>query len=469
MKNFNRRHFLSSVAKAAAAIPLTGCAGELALSRPFTSKRPNIIFLLTDDQRWDTMGCAGNKIIHTPNMDSLAAEGVRFTNAFVTTSICTASRASIFNGTYQRIHRFNFQTPPLSAEMTDISYPCLLKAAGYRTGFTGKLGVTVETGETARMFDYFEELVCPYRKEQPDGSDRHLTNIMGDKAIEFLDTCTPAQPFCLSVSFQAPHAEDDNPDQYVWPKECDHLYRNVTIPPAANSSPEFFSAMPKFLKESLNRKRWYWRFDAPQKAQEMTKGYYRMISGVDAVIGRIIEELKKRQIYDNTVIMLMGDNGYFLGERGFAGKWLMHEESIRVPLIVFDPQAGKKTRGITVSEMALNIDLAPTILELAKVKIPPRIQGRSLVPLLKGRKPKWRTDFLYEYLWFKDDIPKCEGVRTERWKYIRYFEEKPLYEELYDLAGDPQERVNLAKDLNHQETLNCLRKRCNQLIEKAKR
>ena len=201
----------------------------------------------------------------------------------------------------------------------------------------------------------------------------------------------------------------------------------------------------------------------------MTKGYYRMISGIDVVIGRVIEELKRRQIYDNTVIMLIGDNGYFLGERGFAGKWLMHEESIRVPFIVFDPRANRKNRGLTKAEFALNVDVAPTILELAKVKIPAKIQGRSLVPLLNGRKTEWRKDFLYEYLWFKDDIPKCEGVRTERWKYIRYFEQKPRYEELYDLAGDPHETLNLAKDPDHQQTLNGLRKRCNQLIEKTKR
>ncbi len=468
MEKLTRRHFLSTAAKAAAAIGLTGCGGKPITAPRFASGRPNIIFLLTDDQRWDTMGCAGNKIIHTPNMDSLAAEGVRFTNAFVTTSICTASRASIFNGTYQRIHRYNFGTPPLSAEMTDISYPTLLKVAGYRTGLIGKFGVTVETGETARMFDYFEKLVCPYLKNQPDGSARHLTNIMGDKTIEFLDTCTATEPFCLSVGFQAPHAEDDNPDQYVWPKQCDHLYRNVTIPTPVNSSAQFFNAQPRFLRESLNRKRWYWRFDTPRKAQEMTKGYYRMISGIDMVIGRIIEELKKRQIYDNTVIMLMGDNGYFLGERGFAGKWLMHEESIRVPLIVFDPRANRKNRGLTNPEFALNVDVAPTILELAKVKIPPKIQGRSLVPLLKGRKTKWRKDFLYEYLWFKDDIPKCEGVRTQRWKYIRYFRQQPLYEELYDLAKDPHETLNLANDRKYQQTLKFLRRRCDHLIDKAK-
>jgi arylsulfatase A-like enzyme len=446
----------------AAAGPLRASAESAA-----PPKRPNLVFLLTDDQRWDTMGCAGNPIIRTPNMDRLAREGVRFTHAFVTTSICAASRASILTGLHERTHQFTFGTPPLRGEFADISYPTLLRGAGYRTGFVGKLGVGVEKGATARMFDVFKPLNrTPYLKKQPDGSERHLTDITGDEAIAFLRGCTPGQPFCLSVSFNAPHAEDGDPRQYIWPKAMDHLYRDATIPVPRTADPAFFERQPRFLKESLGRIRWRWRFDTPEKYQEMVKGYYRMISGVDAVIGRLREELARLRLDGNTVVILTGDNGYFLGERGFADKWLIYEESIRVPLLVFDPRAGAAMRGACLEPMALNVDIAPTLLDLAGVERPKRMQGRSLVPLLKGEKPEWRTDFFYEHLFEHKDIPKSEGVRTERWTYVRYFQQQPLCEELYDLSNDRNEEHNLVGDKRHEGTLNELRKRCDELRDR---
>ena len=481
MDNLNRREFLTLVVggAVAGAMPL-GVDGRDPAKDGDAPERPNILFLLTDNQGWNMMGCTGNPIIHTPNMDKLAGGGVRFTNAFVTTSICAASRASILTGLYRRKHEFTFRTPPMRTEFTDISYPALLRAAGYRTGFIGKFGiesdgkllVADEKATLKKMFDHFDNFEHwgpdGYFEKQPDGSMKHLTDVTGGNAIKFLRDCKPDQPFCLSISFNAPHGQDNDPQQYFWPESVDHLYQDATIPEPVNSDPAFFEAQPEFLKTSLFRERWHWRFDTPEKFQRMMKGVYRMVSGVDVVIGKILEEIERLGMDKNTIIFFMSDNGMFFGERGFSDCCLMHEESIRVPMIVFDPRADKKVRGVTSDKMALNVDIAPTILELAGLKTPQKMQGRSLVPLLSGQETEWRTDFFYEHLFEHPKIPKSEGVRTERWKYIRYFEQQPVYEELYDLENDPHESRNLVSDPGYARELDQLRKRCSELIQKAK-
>jgi arylsulfatase A-like enzyme len=432
---------------------------------PRAPDRPNILFLLSDDQRWDTMGCAGNRVIHTPNMDALAKEGVRFRNMFVTTAICAASRASLLTGLYERTHRYTFGTKPITDAHIAISYPALLRQAGYRTGFVGKFGVGVEKGATGRMFDSFVPLNrTPYWKTLPDGSRKHLTDIEGERAVAFLDTVKPGQPFCLSVSFNAPHAEDNDPQQYFWQKEVDHLYDKVTFPVPASMADSFFNTQPDFLKQSESRVRFKWRFDEPEKYQRMVRGYYRMISGVDLVIGRIRQALKQRGLADNTVIVFSADNGYFLGDRGFADKWYIYEHSIRVPLIVHDPRAREADLGRVVDATALNVDLCPTFLELAGLEVPKAAQGRSLVPLLRGQTPPdWRTDFFYEHLFDRQNIPKSEGVRTERFTYVRWFEQKPLVEELYDHQADFAQTRNLIHDPHYAEVLGKMRQRATEL------
>jgi arylsulfatase A-like enzyme len=213
--------------------------------------------------------------------------------------------------------------------------------------------------------------------------------------------------------------------------------------------------------------RFNWRFDEPKKHQEMVAGYYRMVSGVDLVVGRIRDALKAKGLADNTVIVFTSDNGYFLGERGFADKWYIYEYSIRVPLIVFDPRAGKEPRGRVVGKMALNVDVSPTLLELCGVETPNSVQGRSLVPLLKGEPPAdWRTDFFYEHLFERANIPKSEGVRTERFAYVRWFEQKPVVEELYDHVVDFDETKNLINDPKFADVRDALRKRTTELRDK---
>jgi arylsulfatase A-like enzyme len=423
--------------------------------------RPNIIFILTDDQRWDTLGCMGNSLVKTPVMDRLAAEGTRFTNAFVTSPACTPNRTCLFTGLQERTHGYTFGSPPMKRIYSDISYPRLLKMNGYRTGYVGKKDVQFEPGVNGELFDSLVPLErTPYIRKV-DGQERHLTEIMVDKSIEFLDSCRSDRPFCLSLSFHAPHAEDNDPRQYYWPKSCDGLYEDVTIPPPKNA--HLFNSLPGYLQTSFNRMRWWQRFCTPEKYQQMVKGYYRMITGIDREMGRLLNTLQERGLESNTIIIFMGDNGYFLGERGFGGKFMLYEQALRVPLIIYDPRLPASRRGLACDRTVLNLDIAPTILNLAGIDIPMMMHGHSLKPLIEGEDPpEWRNGFLGEYLSTAfPSIVRSEGYRTNRWKYIRWIDFGPEAEELYDLASDPMEERNLAKDGKRSAQLREMRKECN--------
>ena len=427
---------------------------------------PNIVFFLTDDQRYDHLGVAGHPVLQTPNIDGLAARGVRFTNAFATTSICAASRASILTGLHERTHGYTFGTAPLRADFSALSYPSLLRQAGYGTAFIGKLGVALEADREA-LFDFIALLNRnPYFRQQRDGSYRHITQVAGDRAIEFLRERDRDRPFALSISFNAPHAEDsDKDDHYPWPKVMDGRYDDVVVPPPALSAPSVFDSQPSFLKRSLNRQRWFWRWDTPDKYQRNVRAYYRMIGGIDHVVGRVLDELDQQELTESTIVVFSSDNGYYLGSRGFAGKWSHYEESLRVPLIVVDPRVDASHRGRQSAAIALNIDLPATVLDLAGVAVPATYQGRSLAAMLRGdRAVDWRSDFFAEHLMHAPiRIPKWEGVRGERFVYARYFEQTPVFEFLHDLEADPDQLQNLATDPAHGDALQRMRRRTDEL------
>ena len=458
MSKLTRREFLGTSAAGLGALAIgPGCA-----TRTGTEARPNFLFVLTDDQRFDALGSAGNPIIRTPNIDRLDGEGIRFERAFVTTPICAASRASILTGTYERTHTYTFTKPPLARSFTDVSFPVRLREAGYRTGFVGKFGVAVAKDVETDMFDFVRFDSLPH-VQTIDGVERHMTEVEGEKVVEFLRGVEPGRPFCMIWCPWAPHADDDNPKQYFWPPTVDGLYEDVVIPGPEMAAPQYYQAQPSFLKNTMSRTRWSWRFDTPDKYQAMVKGYYRMISGIDMVLGRIRNELARLGLDGNTVIVFTSDNGYILGERGYADKWLMYDLSIRVLLIVYDPRAPHGSRGLVKRDMVLNIDLGPTFMDLAGLPVPPRVQGRSLSPLLGRRTPPWRTEIFCEELWDNPDIPRSECVRTERWKYIQY-PAHPEYVELFDLANDPDEKRNQAGDPGHARVLAELRGRCGRTI-----
>ncbi|MFN3241149.1 MAG: sulfatase [Planctomycetota bacterium] len=423
-------------------------------------RRPNLLLVVTDDQRFDQMSCAGHPVLETPRMDRLADRGVRFTNAFVTTAICAASRASILTGRREGRHGYTFGKPPMGRALGRTTYPMLLRQAGYRTGFVGKWGVKFEKGAIDGAFDYRKGSGHPYRKQ--DG--RHLTDIVTEQALTFLRQQDGERPFCLSVSFHAPHAQDGHEDQYLPPEEFASRYQDaeVPIPPLAESG---FAALPPFLKESLGRVRWHWRFDERAKQVRRTKDYWRMIDGVDRGLGRILDELERKGVADDTVVVFTSDNGYFLGERGLAGKWLIYEESVRVPLIVCDPRAANARRGVVSDAMALNIDLAPTLLAYAGVEAPSGYDGASLVPLVQGEQVTWRDTFAYEHHMAHPKIPPSVGVRGPRFVYARYYRQQPAYEQLFDLQNDPEQLVNLAGNPAFAELLAAQRTRCNHLLK----
>ena len=432
---------------------------------------PNIIFILTDDQRWDALGFAGNEIIRTPHQDELARAGVYFKNAFVTTPICAASRASILTGLYERTHDFTFRTPPLAASYVDISYPKLLKDNGYQLGFFGKLGMTLENRMDTVLFD--EQYVTGtngYFRLTGEGWSRHihLTDHTTDKALDFIKSADRDRPFCVSISYNAPHADDTSPQQYFWPQRHDGLYREDTVPGPALGAAKYFEALPEFLQDSMTigRIRWKWRYETPEKYQEMVKGYYRMISTIDDNLGRLRTRLEEWGLANNTIIIFTGDNGYFLGERRLAGKWLMYDNSLRVPLIVYDPRNAKPA---VVDNLVLNIDIAPTILDFAGAAVPDAMQGSSLRPLTLGNAKEWRQEFVCEHLYELPYIPKSEGIRGQRWKYFRYLDH-PDSEELYDLESDPMEINNLASEASYRDLLLEYRKKLDakiQQLEKA--
>jgi len=437
----------------------------LAVPAEASTRKPNVLFILTDDQRFDLLGCAGHPILKTPNIDRLAKQGVRFRNTFVSTPICAASRASILTGKYERTHKFTFGTPPIAAEHCEKSFPMLLKLASYRTGLIGKFGVSLAAGQQAKMFDFFQPIGYPFLKKQKSGEIRHIDQIATDHAITFLQKQDPKQPFCLSLCFNSPHAEDGKLDNlYPWPKTVDGLYDDVKIPLPPLVDEKYFQAHPEFLQKSLNRVRWHWQFDTPEKYAKNVRAYYRMISGIDHEIGRLMAELQRLGLADDTIIVFTSDNGYLLGERAFSGKWVHYEESLRVPLIIVDPRLPKEQRDKTVDALVVNVDFAPTMVEWAGLPREEKHQGQSLAKWARGEKADaWRTDFFCEHLFVHPEIPKWEGVRGERFVYARYFDRKPAYEYLHDLRQDPQELRNLAIDGGADQILQRVRQRCDEL------
>ena len=347
------------------------------------AQQPNIIFFLADDQRDDTLACAGNTIIQTPTLDRLAGQGVRFENTFCQVPICAASRATLFSGLTQRTHGYNFREPHIAAEYITTSYPMMLKNAGYRIGFAGKYGMSFEKRGLRREFNFIKHINRnPFLKKQKDGSLRHETDLCADAAIEFIQSTPEGKPFCMSVSFNATHAEDNDHRpgfHFQWPESADGLYEDVEIPAPELADEKYFKAMPEFLQaeNGLLRERFFWRWDTPEKYQTNIRAYYRMITGIDYAIARVLKVLEAKGLDQNTIIVYSADNGFMRGDRGTAGKWNHYEQSLRIPLIVYDPRLPEGQRGRVVSQLVSNVDLPATFVDWAGVDVPEVYQGHS--------------------------------------------------------------------------------------------
>jgi arylsulfatase A-like enzyme len=426
---------------------------------------PNIIFLLTDDHRWDALGAMGNKIIQTPNLDALANKGILFKKAYVTTAICCVSRASIMSGQYESRHKINDFTTDFSAEALSKTYPILLKNAGYKIGFIGKLGIDVQN-QPDSLFDYWSsprEGQPVYELINKSGKMVHHTDSVNTDIRQFINQYANKEPFCLSVSFKAPHELDGNPPLYPVQARYKDLYKNVVIPEPVTADPKYWESFPDFFRtdKNIGRDRWKPLLSTPELRQETTRDYYRLITGVDEVVGNLTAQLKQLNIADNTIIIFMGDNGFSLGEHGLEGKWFGFEESIRVPMIISGAKLPKTLQGLKSDQIALNIDVAPTILSLAGVKAPETMQGQDLLATLIAKK-ETRNDFFYEHTYLGSPrLPKVEGVVGKDFKYMKYIEHG--YEELYNTAKDQHETTNLAQNPASKKKLEELRARYNQL------
>lgn len=430
--------------------------------------KPNIIFILVDDFRYDAMGYCGNKIVSTPTIDQLANKGVFFRNAFSSTPISSASRASILTGVHERTHRYSFQTGPIDQELLEHSYPSRLKEAGYNTALFGKLGVVCANDKT--LFDEIENYDRDdnikengYFYKKLNGDTVHLTRYTGQKGLDFIDKQDGKKPFFLSLCFSAPHAHDSSKQQYFWDEGQENLYNNDVVPDPIMSSDKYFNRLPECVKQGFSRLRWTWRFDTPEKYQYMMKGYYKMIAGVDMEMKKVVDELKKKNLDKNTIIVFMGDNGYFLGERQIADKWMMYDLSVRVPLIIYDPRIDKHSE---VNQQVLNLDIPSTVVDMAGGKIDKTWQGKSLVKLLNDNNASLDRDtILLEHLWEFPKIPSCEGVRTNQWKYFRYINDKNI-EELYNIEKDPDEKNDLSKSKKYASVMAALRNKTDELIHR---
>jgi len=448
VSRISRRHFLRFSAAGLAATAFS--AGWTSCLTP--RKRPNMVFFLTDDQRWDGMSCAGNPVLETPNMDRIAAEGIRFENAFVTTSLCGPSRASFLTGKYAHIHGVRLNGQSLPAEQT--TFPELLKASGYETAFIGKWH-NRDQGK-GRGFDYTFGFKGQGRYRNPVISENfgpekeyegHITDILADHAIKFLKK-EHSRPFCLLLWFKAPHRS------WIPAERFKNLFEGMRMP----EPPTFHDSYEGKPEAVRNADMKVGDFEDVPDLDTFLKNYYRTLAGVDENIGRILEALDDLGLAEDTVVVHSGDNGFFLGEHHFFDKRLMYEESIRVPLLVRYPRIIRA--GTVCREMALNVDVAPTLLELAGVPVPTDMQGKSLKPFLQGRDIPWRKDFLYEYYEYPavHMVRKHRGVRTKRWKYIHYFEE-PQEFELYDIQNDPGEMDNLFTNPAYRDVVTQLRER----------
>lgn len=430
------------------------------------AKKPNIVFIFTDDQPQAAMGCMGNTHLQTPNMDRLAKEGVLFENMFVTTSICCVSRASMLTGQHLARHGINSFVKPLTAEQWSQTYPMLLRQAGYRTAFLGKLGVGDPKTQPRELclpedkFDLWYGFPQSFKFNQ---QGRYITGIIEEKAKKFLKEQPKDKPFLLVLALKEPHGPRDMED----PALPADLVQSP-IPQPKTLTAESFAKLPTAIRESRNSVRPSATFlkDDAVYQKEMAQTY-RYISRSDICVGRIMQAVRENGFDDNTVVIFASDNGSMEGAHRLVGKWNMYEESLRVPLIIRDPRLPASTHGRR-SQMALNIDFAPTMLALAGVPIPASMQGRDLQPILRNAKAPGRADWYYEHDVQLDTegnesgkpLPRCEGVRTEHWKYIRYKGTDPVQEELFDLRDDPSEEHNLAGDTGSADTLAKLRVRC---------
>ena len=434
-----------------------------------TAARPNFVFILVDDLRYNALGCTGHPFVKTPNIDRLAREGMNFVNAFVTTPLCSPSRASFLTGQYVRTHGILDNTNRSEASHKLVTFPKLLRDAGYRTAYIGKWHMGNDP--TPRPgFDRWVSFPGQGQYIDPrlnvDGRDiqasGYMTDLLNRYALEFIQQ-KDDRPFCLYLAHKAVHGPFTPADRHR------DLYVGVTVErkPSAKDTLEGKPVLRRPLPESRQGKQAGPGQRPGGPTDEVILNQLRCLAAIDEGVGQLYEALRASGQLDNTLFVFTSDNGYLWGEHGLGDKRAFYEESIRIPLIARYPRLIRP--GSVAKGMALNIDIAPTFLELAKAPVPKSRQGRSLVPLMAGREAGWRQSFLGEYYEEKQfpRIPTWEGVRTQRYKYIHYVN-FPEFDELYDLEKDPYEMNNLISDRSAQPVLKQMQAELEKLRRQAK-
>ena len=480
-REFLRTLGLAAVAAAAGCRTASPLAPRTRRRQTKPGKRPNVVFILTDDQRWDLMGCAGHLFLKTPNLDRIAAEGALFENMFVTTSLCSPSRASFLSGLYAHTHGVvnNFTDYP--RRLT--SFPMRLRREGYETAYIGKWHMGEKDDRARPGFDYwishkgqgkyFDNTFNVNGKR--DVKKGYYTTRVTDMAVEWLNR-PHARPFLLILGHKAAHTPFTPEPKYA------HSYNDIDIkyPPSAFA----LKGKPKWVAQRIDT--WHgiygpiygFRKKFPDTRPESVKDFARFvrsytatIRSIDDSVGRVYAALKETGRLDNTLLIFAGDNGMFLGEHGMTDKRTMHEESIRVPLLARYPKLIKP--GTKVPQMVLNVDLAPSVLDICGARPLNRIHGASWKRLLAGETAGWRTSWYYEYNYEKQFpyTPNVRGVRTDRWKYVHYphGDGRPDRHkaELYDLKNDPGESRNLIDDPAYQPVRDRLKKELHRLMQAA--
>ncbi len=442
---------------------LAGTAAVMSgMARADHGKRPNFVIMMTDDQRADAMGCAGHPFLRTPNMDRLAREGLRFRNAFVTNSLCAPSRATLLTGVYSHTHGVIDNKDRAIKPGLPI-LPEMLREAGYEVAFCGKSHVSGALRD--RKWDYYfgfkgqGRYLQPLIAEGTDGKDErydgYMDDVVTDHAVAWLKR-KHYRPFCLFLWFKAPHRSWERA-----PRHAD-LFKDVRVPVPHtwNDDKSGWPGKPQAFVKADNK---FGNAPDVQSFEKVVKDYCSTLTAVDENVGKVLAALKETGALDDTAIVYTSDNGFFLGEWHLYDKRLMHEPSIRVPWLIRYP---KRIQPGTVSDaMVLNIDVAPTVLELAGAPRPAHLHGQSTVPLFAGKPTPWRKDWLYEYFEYPavHSVRKHRGIRTDRYKLIHYFEE-PQEWELYDLLTDPGEERNLAGDRAYAGLRKRLQARMAQLV-----
>ncbi|MDP4624481.1 MAG: sulfatase-like hydrolase/transferase [Akkermansiaceae bacterium] len=446
--------------------------------------RPNIVFILTDDQRKDSLPCYGDTFVKTPEIDKLAAEGVVFDNATVTSAICTPSRACYFLGQYERRHSINFNSgTTMAPEAWEKSYPVLLRESGYYTGYVGKNHVPIgsqgyESGIMEKSFDFwyaghghlsfYPKNVHEIFNNNPadtqvevvtEGALSFLKNDGSyiDGALSFLKSRPADKPFCLSICLNVPHGAGTlsmkmlptDPELYRtgYRDEMDQIkFPSTYIAKADIETPK----LPEDVLYTQYRQDIYDNSDNDPDLRELMVREYETITGIDQMIGHIRDSLKASNLDDNTIIIVTSDHGLLHGDHGLGGKALNYAACLDVPLIVLDPRLPAARHGARISELVQSIDLAPTLLDLAVAPPADTMQGESYLRLIHGEPaPDWRTFAFAENLWSTlFGNPRIETVRNSRWKYNRYFKndhtpwENIADEDKYKVSPDQANRYN---------------------------